>query len=901
MKKLIYLIIFLLASALHGLSIYDIQYTTNPGSDGTYPSPYVNQVVTITGIVTANNYSSNRFFISMPEGGAWKGIYIYHSYSVNVGDEVSVTGKVTEYWGFTELTNVSNVTLLSTGNSVEPTVITTGQLNSSEAYESVLVTIVDAHVVESYNQYNDFKINDGTGSAFVGTGCISLHNHGFEAIVGCVLTSITGVVDYSHRNFYLNPRRINDVVVGEMPITIATDNMFVNTAENFLLPLLIFNNGDVTINTFHIELSYNNNLVEFIGLDYTNSILDNCEVSSTINTITVDYTGSAITESNSTLFNLIFYPIGMGHTSFYAFNCTVNGEEVDSFNFGNLNISLASSEQGDVLTTVQRPILAIPTITHPNETFEIWASAPEETTGWDIYLKYEDYQLPLEIQSTYYDATREWHIITVQTPTPQFYELFNLYVDAPTLELDEVKNAVKIEQNLDEEWYFIHISDTHLPTHLFSHDANYYNDMTEVEDLLTVIEDINVLNPKFVLLTGDVVNEGELEDYLDARYYSIAKNTLGMLEAPVYLVSGNHDVGGWQATPMPAGTARSNWYKFFGWDILENPNGLYPLRTQNYTFTYNNVKFIGLESYISYDNYLPHIFGNESFTDNQISWLNNQVTTDEASKVLFYHHDFSEQINLYNLNVAMALSGHTHSDQGYLNYPPYDIKTGSVCDGNRRYRVIKVNNGVLEPLATVSAGSYGQNFQLNYEYPNNGTVTSNSAEIVNMHNIDFNDVLLKFQMPLNSANFSVTNGVVSQIIEFADKKIVHVKAFVSANSVLDISIEATTSSAQDVVEKVTNLSNIIVFPNPTDTILARSGTTISFKLQKRSKVSLNVYNLKGQKVEQVCHNKTFKAGNNFIEWRNSTKLSSGVYLLRLNTESESKLMKFINIKQVGRQ
>ena len=133
-----------------------------------------------------------------------------------------------------------------------------------------------------------------------------------------------------------------------MPITIATDDMFINTAENFQLPLLIFNNGSVTINDFHIELSYNNNMVEFIGLDYSNSILANCEVSSTSNTITADYSGSAVTNSNSTLFNLIFYPIGMGHTSFYAFNCTVNGEDVDSFNFGNLNISLASTDQGDI-------------------------------------------------------------------------------------------------------------------------------------------------------------------------------------------------------------------------------------------------------------------------------------------------------------------------------------------------------------------------------------------------------------------------------------------------------------------------------------------------------------------------------------------------------------------------
>ncbi|MFA7056071.1 MAG: metallophosphoesterase [Candidatus Cloacimonadales bacterium] len=896
MRKLIYLTILLLSSALNGLTIYDVQHTTNPGSDGTYPSPHVNQIVTLTGIVTADNFSSNRFFISMPEGGAWKGIYIYHSYSVNVGDKVTVTGKVTEYWGFTELKNVSNVTIISSGHSVAPTLITTGQLNTNEAYESVLVKIVDAQVVESYDQYNNFKINDGTGSSYVGVGCVDLQNHGFDAIVGSMLTSITGVVDYSFNNYYLNPRSINDVIIGEMPITIATDDMFINTAENFQLPLLIFNNGSVTINDFHIELSYNNNMVEFIGLDYSNSILANCEVSSTSNTITADYSGSAVTNSNSTLFNLVFYPIGMGHTSFYAFNCTVNGEDVDSFNFGNLNISLASTDQGDILTTVQRPILAIPAITRPNETFEIWASAPPATTGWDIYLKYEDYQLPLEVLSTYYDSTREWHVITIQTPTPQFYELFNLYVDAPTLELDEVKNAVKIEPTLDDEWYFIHISDTHLPTHLFSHDSNYYNDMTEVEDFLTVIEDINALNPKFVLLTGDVVNEGELEDYLDARYYSIAKNTLGMLESPVYLVSGNHDIGGWQGTPMPAGNARSNWYNFFGWDILENPNGLYPLRTQNYTFTYNDVKFLGLESYINYDNYLPHIFGDESFTNGQLSWLNAQVATAEATKVLFYHHDFSDQINLYNLNVEMALSGHTHSDSGNINSSPYNLKTASICDGNRKYRVIKVNNGVLEPLATVSAGSYGQNFQVNFELPNHGMVTSNVAQIVNMHNIEFADVLVKFKMPLNSSNFSVINGEISQIVELNDKKIVHVKTLVAANSVLDVSIQATTSNSQDVNEVTTNLSNVLVFPNPSNPANERNETTISFDLKNRSKVSLSVYNLKGQKVEQVCQNKLFVAGHHNIAWVTSSQLSSGIYLLKLNTESESKLMKFINIK-----
>ncbi len=897
MSKIITLLLLLISSNIFGLTIYDLQYTTNAGYDNTYPSPYEDQTVTVTGIVTADNFSNSRFFISMPEGGAWKGIYVYHNYSLNVGDEVSVTGEVSEYYGFTELYGVSNVNILSSGNALVPTMITTGQLRNMEAYEGVLVTIQNAQITESYDQYGNLKINDGTGSGLVGTGCISLMANNFDAIVGSVLSSITGVVSYSYGDYYLNPRSMNDIVVGEMPITIATDDIFVNQAEEFYIPLKIFNQGELEINSFHIELSYNNNMVEFTGLDYNSSILTACNFSSTSNTITIDYSGSATSTTASTLFNLSFNPVGMGNTSFFAFDCSINNEDVESFSFGDLNISIASTEQGDILTTVQRPILSIPTITHPNETFEIWASAPETTSGWEVSIKYEDYQQELDIVSTNYDSVRNWHIITVETPVPAFFELFDLVVDAPSLEVDEVKNAVKIEQIPEDDWYFVHITDTHLPTHLFSHDNNYYNDMTEVEDFLTVIEDINILNPKFVLFTGDIVNEGELEDYLDARYYSIAKNLLGMLEVPVYLVSGNHDIGGWQGTPMPDGSSRSNWYKFFGWDILENPNGVYPYRTQNYSFDYDGIKFIGMESYINYDNYLPNIFGDESFTYNQMNWLNSEVSTDEDTKVLFYHFDFSDQINLYNLGVDMALSGHIHYDQGNINQAPYDLQTGATCDGNRKYRVIKVNNGVLQPLASVSAGSSGQNFQINYESPNNGTVYENSAEIVNMHDIAFDDLLIKFEMiNPDHGEISAFNGIPYQVVELEDKLIVYVKATIEANSVLDVHLAVGTPNSNDVIDSESVMKNLNIYPNPLNSTLSRGVANISFDLTKKSTVSLAVYNIKGQKVAQISKHQPLEIGNHQLTWNGISDLASGVYLIKVDADQESKLLKFINIK-----
>jgi predicted MPP superfamily phosphohydrolase len=890
------LLLLFLSSNIYGLTIYDLQYTSNPGSDNTYPSPYDNDDVTVTGIVTADNYSGNRFFISMPEGGAWKGIYVYHNYSLNIGDEVSVSGEVSEYWGLTEISSVSNVSVLSSGNDVNPTIITSGQLNSLEAYEGVYVTIMNAAISESYDEYGNFKINDGSGAAYVGTGCVSLMNDNFDAIEGAMLSSISGVVSYSYGNYYLNPRSMNDVVVGDMPITIATEDIFINQSTEFQIPLKIFNQDDLEINSFHIELSYNNNMVEFNGLDFSSAILSGATFSSSSNTITVDYTGSAISSTSSTLFNLLFSPIRMGNTTFFAYECSVNGEAVESFNFGDLNISVVSTEQGDILTTVQRPIMSIPTITHPNETFEIWASAPQSTSGWEVSLQYEDYILALDIVSTQYDSTRNWHIITVQTPQPAFYELFDLVVDAPSLEVDEVQNAVKIEAEPEDDWYFIQVTDTHLPTHLFSHDSNYYNDMTEIEDFLTVIEDINIINPKFVLFTGDVVNEGELEEYLDARYYSIAKNTIGLLEAPVYIVTGNHDIGGWNDTPMPDGSSRSNWHNFFGWDILENPNGIYPYRTQNYTFNYNGVKFIGMESYVNYDNYLPNIFGDESFTNNQMSWLNSEVATPEDTKVMFYHYDFSDQLNLNSLGVDMSLAGHIHYDEGSISQQPYELHTGSTCDGNRKYRVIKVHNGVLQPFESVTAGGSGQNFQINFEFPNNGTTNHNIAEIVNMHNIDFDDLVIKFELPATAWGIEVNNGTIMQVAEVDDKKVVYVKAAIEANSVLQVEVVSGTPNSDNEVTPHKVMNNVTIYPNPHKTSVNRAAAKISFDLTKKAQVSASVYNLKGQKVAQVAKNQAMEAGNHLLSWDGIADLASGLYLIKVEANQDSKIMKFIHVK-----
>ena len=50
-----------------------------------------------------------------------------------------------------------------------------------------------------------------------------------------------------------------------------------------------------------------------------------------------------------------------------------------------------------------------------------------------------------------------------------------------------------------------------------------------------------------------------------------------------------------------------------------------PWHTQNYSFDYGPVHYVGLESYINYDDWRSWIYSTESFTSAQLSWLDDDL------------------------------------------------------------------------------------------------------------------------------------------------------------------------------------------------------------------------------------------------------------------------------------
>jgi len=200
-------------------TIYEVQYTTEAGDDGTYPSPMDSVLVTVTGVVTEDHtHSSSHFHFQddadpQSTGGAWNGIYVYDAgaYSPAVGDKVQITGLISEYYGKTELGDLAALTLISSGHDIAPVECTCGELQfddlASEPFEGVYVIVRDVTVTTADDGFGNWHLTDGTGTAQVDVG----GDYTYEPQVGDHISFVKGVIDYSYDQFEIELMTDEDI------------------------------------------------------------------------------------------------------------------------------------------------------------------------------------------------------------------------------------------------------------------------------------------------------------------------------------------------------------------------------------------------------------------------------------------------------------------------------------------------------------------------------------------------------------------------------------------------------------------------------------------------------------------------------------------------------------------
>jgi len=548
---------------------------------------------------------------------------------------------------------------------------------------------------------------------------------------------------------------------------------------------------------------------------------------------------------------------------------------------------------GDTLTVIMRPLVNIPAIVRPGDTLSISCEADPATSGWSAELWHGLLQIPLEMLSSSYDPSTLWWTLSARVPAVSLYELYDLWVTADGGIVDCTRSSVNVIPEYKNSYYFIFVADTHLPTHMYNYESGAGDDTSEEEDFDEVIADIGVINPEFVLIAGDLINEGEMEDYLSWRVFTRSQAQLVECQVPVFLTSGNHDIGGWDSTPPSDGTARRDWWRFFGWNRLDDPPAGAPRYTQNYSFDYGPVHYIGLETYINYDGWRSETYGGESFTSGQLQWLSDDLAAAEgsAAQVLFYHRDFANQINLGSLGVEMALWGHIHNDQGSISNPPYDLATNNVCDGERSYRLVRVTGGTLQPRPTLSAGSSGSRLAVSFTPANDGTHSEVTAEITNNHNEQFEHGRLRFVMPKGGA-LEATGGTIQQIDDSDSVQVCYVDVDIQPSS----SQSVTVTLGQSDVSSETGYAPLQLrlgqnHPNPFN-----PSTVLSYALPEAGRMELVVYDVRGRRVA-VLVNGLMPAGEHRVEWGglddSGRPVASGVYLARLAVGAKIKTRKIV--------
>jgi len=234
-------------------SIYDIQ---TPGSQAD-TSQYFGQTVLTGGIVTAKQ-AAGKYWVQSGTG-PYSGVYVFDSANnnPNVGDSVTFTAQVAEYFNLTELINISNFTVVSSGNTLPTaTTLSTNAVNN-EQYEGVLVSVINASCISdtTSNSNQEWSVNDGSGDVIV---------DGFIFPFGPAIGTdynVTGVVDYNFGNFKILPRNINDIQISTSINEF--DNVKVAVYPN---PVQNFINFDLNINNYSVRI------VDITGKTVSNSV-----------------------------------------------------------------------------------------------------------------------------------------------------------------------------------------------------------------------------------------------------------------------------------------------------------------------------------------------------------------------------------------------------------------------------------------------------------------------------------------------------------------------------------------------------------------------------------------------------------------------------------------------------
>ncbi|MCE1189697.1 MAG: DUF5689 domain-containing protein [Ignavibacteria bacterium] len=267
------------------LSVYPISHLRANDANGV--SVDTGLTVTIRGVVSVGNEFNSPSFIQDGTGGVaiyGRGTTAFSGMS-KIGDSVSVTGKVVNYNGLTEINPVSSFTKLDSNKSITPLVVTLSQVNTqtwqsnAELYEGRLIRIKNVHFKTATSTWavsgsgTNFTVTDGTDTLQVRVYATvtDLANQtaptGNFDVIGALGQYKSGA-PYSG-GYQLQPRNKNDIISGSAVSGDKVVNRSYRLEQNYPNPFnptttityTLLNSGKMSLKLYNVT----GNLVQVVS------------------------------------------------------------------------------------------------------------------------------------------------------------------------------------------------------------------------------------------------------------------------------------------------------------------------------------------------------------------------------------------------------------------------------------------------------------------------------------------------------------------------------------------------------------------------------------------------------------------------------------------------------------
>ena len=401
---------------------------------------------------------------------------------------------------------------------------------------------------------------------------------------------------------------------------------------------------------------------------------------------------------------------------------------------------------------IQKPRIGAPVIVKDGDNFSIECKGEPSVGGvWSARLIRYNNIANLTIISKVYDPLTCLWKLTAQVPAGTNECLYDLEV-TNSQAVNISANSVKVIKEIRSNYYYIQIS-------------------SPLNNFGTLIDQFTLINPEFVVITGDTVNSGSSYEY------DLLLNSLSMMEIPVFIVPGEIQC---------YGESNSESHK-----VYEKYVG-----PRYYSFNYGTHKYVGIDTTDS----------NSSIGNTQMEWLDSELSANAGMKTVFYSKDRSNQLpaicDRYGVNCALSYDAETPSNGVSILglMPTIYIKTDKTSrlyysTAFNGFRVVKVNNNkTVSYLVEPAWGAVGTGTGKIYaEYKlkddgsagNDGILKGNIAKTTNYHSSSFDNLRVKFLMPASSSYIS-NNEVISKIDRGDGISICKVKAAVGGGISRDI-------------------------------------------------------------------------------------------------------------------